>query len=172
MIDQNPIFLFVTRNFCERNSFWWKNDYVLKKAIRFKQWSILKSWLDLFPILPTFSKSLLRLNLHCVKHARIQVFSDPYFPVEGQNIDSVPKKENMDQRKPVFWHILRSFNFYKPSKFCNWLRGVHFLLFQWARNIVATSVFCWIFIAMYTNYMLRLKWLRYMMSLSNNIMML
>ena len=43
MIDQNPIFLFVTRNFCERNSFWWKNDYVLKKAIRFKQWSILKS---------------------------------------------------------------------------------------------------------------------------------
>ena len=41
---------------------------------------------------------------HCVKYARILVFRDPHFPVQGQNRRL---RENIGQRKPVLWHILR-----------------------------------------------------------------
>ena len=34
---------------------------------------------------------------------------------------------------------------------------VHFSASQWAPDIAPTSVFCWIFITMYTDYVLTLK---------------
>ena len=44
---------------------------------------------------------------HCVKYARIQVFSDPYFPVFSRIRTESSIRENTGQRKSVFWHILR-----------------------------------------------------------------
>ena len=58
-------------------------------------------------------------GVYCVKNAEILAFSDPHFPAFGENrirsfscldsfSNSVQIRENMDQRKPVFRHILRT----------------------------------------------------------------
>ena len=49
------------------------------------------------------------INTHCVKYVRVLVLSDSYFPVFGQNrskfLNSVQKRESMDQEKPELGRI-------------------------------------------------------------------
>ena len=50
---------------------------------------------------------------NCAKYVEISAFSDPYFPVYGQNhilpIKSCPHTGEYGlKRKPVFWHISRN----------------------------------------------------------------
>ena len=42
----------------------------------------------------------------------MRIFSDLDFLVYRQNLDSVFMKENTDQRKPIFWHILCTVTFH------------------------------------------------------------
>ena len=44
--------------------------------------------------------------MHCIKYARIKVFSDLYFPLKGQNVASVLLQESTAQRNHILWHIL------------------------------------------------------------------
>ena len=43
---------------------------------------------------------------HYIRYANIKVFSEPLFPVYGQNSKTL--QENTYQRKPVYSHILPS----------------------------------------------------------------
>ena len=55
-------------------------------------------------------------DCHCVKYARIRVFSEPLFSKDNKNYkdykvntyNSILIWKNKGQRKPVFWHILRN----------------------------------------------------------------
>ena len=52
--------------------------------------------------------SMFWINSHCVKYARMLVFSDPYFRVESQNVCFCPMQENTGLRKPVRQRVLGS----------------------------------------------------------------
>ena len=54
-----------------------------------------------------FIEITIRSDHHCIKYARMRVFTDPYFPVQGQNL-LVVIREKTGQQKSVCWHILCS----------------------------------------------------------------
>ena len=61
-ISQNPFFLLGTGDFNARNSSWWKNDCVPREGNKIESLShALMGWVNLFLILPIFSKNLLHV---------------------------------------------------------------------------------------------------------------
>ena len=51
---------------------------------------------------------VLEIKKHCVKYARIRIFLTRIFPYNERIFDFVFIREHGGQRKPVFWHIVRS----------------------------------------------------------------
>ena len=60
---------------------------------------IVKDWCKSWVLAPRTK------HVHCIKYARIRVFTGPYSPVQG---DSVLIRRNTGQWKPIFSHILCS----------------------------------------------------------------
>ena len=58
-----------------------------------------------------FYKEVAVCACHCIKYARIRVFSVyvfSVFPFRDRIVDSILKQENTSLRKSVFWYILGS----------------------------------------------------------------
>ena len=96
VVGSTPATLLESKNFT-------KNFIKIFQNIKWMLWSFM----DLSLYFTFLNCSF--INIHCVKYAQVLVFCDSYFPVFGQNrskcLNSVQKRESMDQGKPEFGRI-------------------------------------------------------------------